>query len=129
VQCKPWDAYRVGAKAVRELRAALMAAKVSEGVLLTSGRFTQEAASAAAKEGVQLVDGAALLERIAALPAETSLALLKFATQGDFVTPTCPICSVKMVSRQSTREGRKFWGCKNYPRCKHTLSGTASAPA
>jgi restriction system protein len=129
VQCKPWDAYRVGAKAVRELRAALMAAKVSEGVLLTSGRFTQEAASAAAKEGVQLLDGAALLERIAALPAETSMALLKIATQGDFVTPTCPICSVKMVSRQSTREGRKFWGCKNYPGCKHTFSGTANAPA
>jgi restriction system protein len=129
VHCKAWDAYRVGVKAVRELRAALGAAKVGEGVLVTSGRFTQEAATLAPKEGIQLVDGAAFLVKLAALPAEKALALLKFATQGDFVTPTCPNCSVKMISRQSTREGRKFWGCKNYPRCKHTFSGTAHAPA
>ncbi len=129
VHCKAWDAYRVGVKAVRELRAAVGAARLGEGVLITSGRFTQEAAALAPKESIQLIDGAALLARFAALPAEKAQALLKFATQGDFVTPTCPVCSVKMISRQSTREGRKFWGCKNYPRCKHTLSGTVTAPA
>ena len=129
VHCKAWDAYRVGVKAVRELRAAVGAARLGEGVLITSGRFTQEAAALAPKESIRLIDGAALLARFAALPAEKSQALLKFATQGDFVTPTCPVCSVKMISRQSTREGRKFWGCKNYPRCKHTLSGTLAAPA
>ena len=129
VHCKAWDAYRVGVKALRELRAALGAATVAEGVLITAGRFTHEAAALAPKEGIQLIDGPALLAKFAALPAEKSLALLKLATQGDFVTPTCPVCSVKMTSRQSTREGRKFWGCINYPRCKHTLSGTLTAPA
>jgi restriction system protein len=128
-RCKAWDAYRVGAKSVRELRAAMNAAKIDKGVLLTSGRFTQEAVSLAGKEGIQTIDGVALLDKMAALPAEKALALLKFATQGDFLTPTCPHCSVKMMSRKSTKEGRKFWGCRNYPACKQTFAGTANAPA
>jgi restriction system protein len=128
-RCKAWDAYRIGAKAVRELRGAMTAAKIAEGVLLTSGRFTQEAVKLAGQEGIQTIDGAALLDKMAALPPEKALALLKFATQGDFLTPTCPVCSIKMISRKSTKEGRKFWGCRNYPACKHTFAGTASAPA
>ena len=129
LQCKAWDAYRVGIKAARELRGAMASASVGEGVLVTSGRFTQEAVDFARKENIQLVDGADLLAKISALLPEKALALLKFATQGDFLTPTCPSCSVKMISRNSTQGGRTFWGCRNYPRCKQTLSGTTHAPA
>jgi len=25
-----------------------------------------------------------------------------------------------MVARTSTTHGRKYWGCRNYPACKHT---------
>jgi restriction system protein len=128
-RCKAWDAYRVGAGAVRELRRAMGAAKIDDGVLLTAGRFTREAVNLAAQESIRLVDGPALLEKIAALPPEKALELLKFATQGDFLTPTCPFCSIKMLSRQSTKDGRKYWGCRNYPACKQTFAGTASVPA
>jgi restriction system protein len=127
VHCKAWDAYRVGIKPVHELRSAMGAAKAGEGMLVTSGRFTQEAAKSAAKDNIQLIDGAALLGKLAELPPEQALALLKFATQGDFLTPTCPHCSIKMISRRSTQGGRKFWGCLNYPRCKQTFFGTAPA--
>ena len=127
VQCKAWDAYRVGIKGSRELRSAMASANVGEGVLVTSGRFTQEAVDFASKENIQLIDGADLLAKISALLPEQALALLKFATQGDFLTPTCPSCSVKMISRKSTKGGRTFWGCRNYPRCKQTLSSTADA--
>jgi restriction system protein len=129
VHSKAWDAYRIGIKAAKELRSAMAAANAGEGVLVTSGRFTQEAVVFAAKENIQLIDGPDFLAKIAALVPEKALALLKFATQGDFLTPTCPSCSIKMISRRSTREGRKFWGCRNYPRCKHTVSGTLNAPA
>ena len=129
VQCKPWNAYRVGIKPVRELHGAMASAKLGQGMLVTSSRFTQEAVAFAGKENIQLIDGAELLGRFAALLPEQSLALLKLATQGDFLTPTCPACSIKMISRKSTKEGRKFWGCPNYPRCKQTFTGTANAPA
>lgn len=120
---KPWDAYRIGIKALRELRAAMTAAGAGEGLLVTSGRFTAEAVAFAAAENIRLIDGAALLAHFAELPPEKSAALLKLATQGDFLTPTCPRCAIKMTSRTSTAGGRKFWGCLNYPRCKHTVSG------
>jgi restriction system protein len=128
-RCKAWDAYRIGTKPVQEMRSAMASAGVGEAVLLTSGRFTQAAFELAAKEHVELIDGRVLLDKLAALPPEKALGLLKFATQGDFLTPTCPGCSIKMISRQSTQGGRKFWGCRNYPQCKETFSGTANAPA
>ena len=125
-RCKAWDAYRVGIRAVKELRISANAARTPDAVLLTSGRFTQEALDLAGKERIEMIDGAGLLKKIAALPPEKSAALLKFATSGDFLTPTCPSCSVKMTSRKSTKGGRAFWGCKNYPQCKQTIF--ASAP-
>ena len=70
-----------------------------------------------------------LTSKITALVPEKALSLLKFATQGDFLTPTCPSCSIKMISRKSTKEGRNFWGCRNYPHCKQIFIETANAPA
>lgn len=121
VHCKPWDAYRVGIKPVRELHGAMAAAGAAAGVLVTAGRFTQEAANFAATQNIELIDGARFLEKLTALVPEKAAALLKLATQGDFLTPTCPACEIKMVSRKSTQGGRKFWGCTNYPRCKQTF--------
>jgi len=126
-RCKAWEPYRVGVKPVRELRRAVTEAKAAEGVLLTAGRFSQEARDYAASEGIRLIDGAALLEMIGALPPEHAASLLRFATEGDFITPTCPLCSIKMVQRQSTKDGWKFWGCPNYPVCKKTFAGTPFA--
>ena len=129
VQCKAWDAYPIGIKALRELRAAMVTADAVEGALLTSGRFTAEAAAYAKKEAIELVDGAALLEKLTALPPEKSLALLKLATKGDFLTPTCPRCFIKMTARKSTGHGRMHWGCRNYPRCKLTFASSTVTPA
>jgi len=121
VQCRPWDAHRVGIKSVRGLRGAMISGNIGEGVLMTSGKFTQEARDFAAKEKISLIDGAGLVDKITALPPETAMELLRFATEGDYQTPTCPACSVKMISRKSTSQGRKYWGCRNYPGCKHTF--------
>ena len=129
VHCKAWDAYPIGIKPLRELRGAMTTANVAEGVMVAAGRFTPEAVGFAAKENIQLIDGAALLEKLAKLLPEKALGLLKFATKGDFLTPTCPRCSIKMTARKSTRQGRMFWGCRNYPRCKQTFSSTTITPA
>ena len=62
---------------------------VGEGVVVTSGKFTQEARDFAGREGVRLIDGADLAGKIAALVPEKARALHRLATQGDFMTPTC----------------------------------------
>ena len=121
VQCQPWSAYRVGIKPVRALHGVMTSGNVAEGVLVTSGKFTQEARDFAGKEKISLIDGAELIAKIAALVPEKALALLKFATEGDFLTPTCPSCAVKMIQRKSTTYGKPFWGCRNYPACKQTF--------
>lgn len=39
-------------------------------------------------------------------------------------SPTCPRCDVPMVlhtARRGANSGSKFWGCPNYPKCRHTL--------
>jgi restriction system protein len=128
VHCKAWDAYPIGIKPLHELQGAMTSANVAEGVMVTAGRFTLDAVGFAAKQNIQLIDGAALLEKLAALLPEKALALLKLATKGDFLTPTCPRCSIKMTARRSTGEGRMFWGCRNYPRCKHTFSSATIIP-
>ncbi len=122
VQCRPWDAHRVGIKPVRGLRGAMTSGNVGEGVMVTSGKFTQEARDLARREQISLIDGAELVGKIAELAPEKALALLRAATEGDYQTPTCPACSVKMVTRKSTTRGRTYWGCRNYPACKHTFS-------
>jgi restriction system protein len=121
VQCRPWDAHRVGIKSVHELRGATMSRNIAEGVLVTSGKFTPEARGFASKEKISLIDGAALVDKITTLPPETALELLRFATEGDYQTPTCPACAIKMITRKSTTHGRAYWGCLNYPACKHTF--------
>jgi restriction system protein len=112
---------------VRDLRKAMDDARVAAGALLAAGRFSQEAYGVK-DAGIELVDGAGLLERIAALPEEKSLGLLEFVTEGDFRTPTCPLCQIKMVPRRSTVQGRAFWGCPNYPACKQTFPVNPNLP-
>ncbi|HEX9171356.1 MAG TPA: topoisomerase DNA-binding C4 zinc finger domain-containing protein, partial [Telluria sp.] len=58
-------------------------------------------------------------KKIRDLPADDQQALLRFAFEGDYTTPTCASCGVKMVARDSKRGA--FWGCQHYPRCKTTL--------
>ncbi len=129
VQCKAWSTSTVGIQPVRALRAAMAAGGAGEGVLIASGKFTREARDFAARENISLIDGAELVAKISALLPEQAAALLKQATQGDYLTPTCPSCDVKMAACTSTDAGRKYWGCPNYPRCKHTFFSTHNAPA
>jgi len=129
VQCKAWNVYSVGIRPVRELLGVMADAKVPEGCFVTSARFTPEARAFAEKNNIILIDGADLLAKIADLGPAKSAALLARATAGDFLTPTCPACGIKMTARSSTQYGKKFWGCPNYPKCDQTFFGAVNAPA
>lgn len=60
VQCKHWRAYRVGVDVVRDLYGAMAASGAASGYLVTSGRFTKQAAAFAAGRNMTLIDGDAL---------------------------------------------------------------------
>lgn len=123
VQCKAWNKYKVGIKPVRELIGVMAIENVSKGALITTGEFTNEAQDLAQElKSVRLIDGQDLLQRISDLGSEMSAELLRRTTDGDFTTPTCPSCGIKMTQRESRKDRSTFWGCLNYPRCKQTFA-------
>lgn len=123
-QCKAWTTYKVGVKPLRELYGVMAAEHVQHGVFVTTSIFTEEAREFARGKDLELVDGATLIGFIERLPQDRQQELLKTAFAGDFSTPTCPNCDIKMVSRTAHKGkdvGSTFWGCHNYPRCKRTF--------
>lgn len=117
VQCKAWK-QRVGVDVVRELRGVMAAERVAEGIFITTSSFTPEAVAFARDNPIDLMDGPAVLKAIGALTEDQQASLLALATAGDFTTPTCASCGVKLVWRTPASGARGFWGCANYPRCR-----------
>lgn len=124
IQCKAWNAYQVGVKPIRELYGVMAADGVANGAFFTSGDFTSEAKAWAQGKKLDLVDGQEFLSRVQRLQPVQRQELLRVATDGDYTTPTCPSCGIKMVVRTARRgpsEGQNFYGCRNHPRCRQTF--------
>jgi restriction system protein len=81
----------------------MAAEKVDRGMFVSSGKFTS-AAEEFAKGKILLVSGARFLELIRKLPEDKQQKLLNIALEGDYRTPTCPQCDVKMI-RKDVKKG------------------------
>jgi restriction system protein len=119
VQCKAWNKRAVGVKEIRELLGVMTHENVSRGIFIASGGYTQDASAFGAANPIQLIDGKGLVQKLKELTPEKQKALLEFAFAGDYRTPTCPSCGVKLVAREGKRG--KFWGCVHYPKCRYVL--------
>lgn len=117
VQCKAWK-YDIHVNLIRELAGVMAHEKIKSGVFITTSRFTLDAKAFAAANRIILLDGNEFLNAIKTLPANEQEHLLNFATAGDYTTPTCPKCDVKMVRRKKYSE---FWGCPNFPDCRQII--------
>ncbi|WP_258234593.1 restriction endonuclease [Cupriavidus pinatubonensis] len=124
VQCKAWRS-PVRVEPVRALGGVMHSNKVKRGVFWSlTGYIGQPVQTYAAEAGIQLLDGPAIVERIRALDADKQIKLLARAFEGDYQTPTCAACGVKMVERQ--RRDGSFWGCRNYSKgCRFKLARAA----
>jgi len=124
VQCKAWNTKQVGVQPIRELYGVMAAEGVPSGIFMITGTYSQDAISFAGDKNLILISGKELFQSIMKMPTEKQEHLLKVATEGDFMTPTCPGCDEKMVIRRAGKGknyGNTFWGCTNYPRCKQRL--------
>jgi restriction system protein len=122
VQCKHWQAKRVGVDKIRELRGVMAAKGVKRGQFATTTLFTPDAESFARENSINLLDVDRLLELISTRTTEQQQELLAVALQGDYWRPTCVNCGVKMVERASTDGGNAFWGCTGFPKCRTTMA-------
>lgn len=125
VQCKAWTTQKVGVKPVRELLGVMASERVAKGIFVSSGLYTDDAIAFAKSNPINLITGPMLVTGILALSPEAQARLMAIATEGDYTTPTCASCGVKMVERHGKRGA--FWGCVNYPRCKTVLNKSSSA--
>ena len=122
VQCKHWHKKRTGVAEVHALRGVMASHGVERGQFVSSSGFTTDAQVFAEANGISLMDGAGLLKRIASCTAEQQAELLAVARQGEYWRPTCASCGIKLLERKSRHDGKRFWGCANFPRCKTTIS-------
>ena len=126
VQCKAWGDKDVGVKPVRELLGVMASEQIPKAFFMAAGGFTDDAKTFAAGNKITLVTGDMLVSMIKRLPDADKQALLAFATEGDYHTPTCPSCGTKMRRVPGTGGRRDFWGCVSYPRCKQKLGMRAA---
>jgi len=120
VQCKAWTK-KVGVNVIRELRGVMTSERVAKGIFVTTSTFSDDAIAFAKANQIYLMNGDAVLKAVLKLPEEHQASLLQLATAGDYTTPTCASCGVKMVARKPKLGGKPFWGCVNYPKCKTKL--------
>lgn len=118
VQCKAWN-QATGVKPIRELRGVMAHEGIAKAFFMAPAGFTTEARAFATANRITLIDGTLFLAMLTRLPEVAQMRLLAFATEGQWTTPSCPSCGVKMTPREGSRG--KFWGCVGYPRCRSTL--------
>jgi len=124
IQCKSWMD-QVGVKEIRELWGVTSHLNIKLALFYALSGYTEEAKAFASQKHFKLFTGKDLLTQIQSLPADQQSALLDHTTRGDYTTPTCSKCDVKMELREGKMEGSKgdkFWGCVNYPRCRQKLN-------
>lgn len=115
VQCKHWKQWKVGVQVVRELLGVVTCEGAQSGIVVTSGRFTQEARDFARKANVRLIDGPELLRMFQEVQTEIRKPVPDFLI--------CPKCQSEMVLRTATKgqnAGNQIWGCSRFPTCRGT---------
>lgn len=119
VQCKHWKSAKVGVNIIRELLGVMTAKQASNGIVITSGVFTQEAKNFAADKPLDLIEGNQLFQLIDRVrKKETTL-------RKPLPADVCPKCGGELILRTAKMGqsvGQKFWGCSNFPKCRFTKS-------
>ena len=119
VQCKHWKTFKVGVKIVREQLGIKTAEGADSVIIVTSGRYTDEAIEFARNQRITLIDGMKLKSIITQGKSYLSTEepnLIKSKS-----SPYCPQCSSIMVERIAKKgkwAGNSFWGCSRFPKCK-----------
>ncbi|MES2884208.1 MAG: restriction endonuclease [Pseudomonadota bacterium] len=115
-QCKS-HSQRIGVEPVRALWGSKDHLKATLAIFYSVSGFSPDATAFAEGKHLKLIDGDALLEQIGNLPAHDQIALLAKITRGDYTTPSCPKCEIKLVRHEGKGGRPDFWGCKNFRRC------------
>jgi HJR/Mrr/RecB family endonuclease len=122
VQCRHWTSWKVSAPSVQEFYGTIMASGATDGIFVTSGRYTRDARALAEGKPIRLIDRVELDRLISsvAAPGENLCDLKswidRFASTVSVMDPSCPFCGQSMKLKRGI-QGRPFWSCRTFPRC------------
>ncbi len=116
VQCHASPVGLIRIEPLQALHAALTAAEIRRGYVVTNGKFNVEARDFAEEKHFTLLSGDLFLEKLNALPPAARIDLMQETSASDFTTPTCPKCDVRMV-----RADGGGWRCPNRPKCEAAI--------
>ncbi|MDO9049082.1 MAG: restriction endonuclease [Methylobacter sp.] len=122
-QCKSWKR-PIGVDLIRQIYGIMAGERIKLGIFLTTSVFSPDAIKFAEEKKLILIDADELINLINGLKDDDKKKIDRIATEGDYTTPTCVHCNVKMVKRVATKgmnEGSEFWGCVNFPKCRKTM--------
>jgi restriction system protein len=122
-QCKSWKK-PIGVALIRQLYGVMAGEGIKLGIFLTTSVFSPDAIKFAEGKHLILIDADELVNLINGLKDDDKRKIDAKAIEGDYTTPTCVHCNVKMVRRTAKKgiyEGKDFWGCVNFPKCRKTL--------
>jgi hypothetical protein len=115
VQCISHPTELIDAKPIQALCDAIAAEDIRRGYAVTSGKFSVPARDLAEEKHITLLSGDIFLEKLNALPEPARAELMRDATSGDYMTPTCPQCDLKVARSASDPS---VWQC---PQCGTVL--------
>jgi hypothetical protein len=115
VQCVSHPSGLVEAKQIQALVDAIAAEDIRRGYVVTTGKFGVPARDLSEEKHITLLSGDILIEKLNALPEAARSELMRDATVGDYTTPSCPTCEVKMTRSPADPS---VWQC---PQCGTVL--------
>ena len=127
VQCKHYRNSRVGVAVIREMLGVQVSEEADATMVVTTGKFTQEARAFAEKNGIRLYDGAGLMQLTGGVSAPLTLQPIHDANASepeiaDHAAPlACPTCGATMAlrtARKGPHAGSQFYGCSTFPACR-----------
>lgn len=97
VKIVPWNEWGATPDTVRTFARQVQTARDTRGVLIAPAGFSPAALRTAQELRIEAVDAAGLNAALHAMPKERSSFLYVVNTAGALSTPTCPVCSKKLV--------------------------------
>jgi restriction system protein len=114
VQCKRWFGVRsVGEPQIRDLLGAMQHERAANGLVLTTGRYSDAAVKWVQGKPIRLWGAEELM-------AGSPPAAVRPTTLTAPSTEACPLCGGDLVRRVNRNTQIPFWGCAGFPSCRFT---------
>ena len=121
IQSRSAQSTSVSVAEMQELLKLKIKYKAPLVVLMYAGKLSNVVKSFCMSNNIRLISAENLHKGIQALSNDKQARLLDTLIRPDYMIPSCPKCSIKLVKRKRKDTGRIFWGCISYPDCRFNM--------